>query len=516
MGDGFRKIKKRVRVNGIIKSLLNGAAVASLIAAVLMLLDRRKIYEPELVIFASAVGAGALLTFFISLLAYRRSDEKIALELDGELGFNEKIQTMVEFAGVEGDIVDIQRKDADERLAATKKIKYQTHGRWASVVSFFIAACMLAASVTLIPQKVDAAEPEAEYTMSEYEKMLLQNLIEYVERSNAVEKEKSSIVASLKELQSFLSDTVKESEKKERVVNSILDADKAVKAANYLEDIKELSTNKSFTRVSRFSDALVLLRESSKENAKMAEAFVAIGLCLSPIRSEFTDDESFESMGNFMNELKAAISGVKNADLAAANNNALLDSLTAFTDEISQFCGGAKPELTLIQEQFDVYFFGTPPYEESLAPVLETLNVKKVYNALVQEKVNLDVGKYVVGELMSIFDIPAEMIPGDAEDLIEDAGNEDDSENTPDDQPDKPEDDEQLNSGGIGPGDLLLGSDDTIFYPEEDRYAPYGDAIAKYHDKILLMLENGQITDEKLIAYYEDYFDLLYGSNKKD
>lgn len=515
MGDGFRKIKKRVRINNIVKSVLNGAAVASLMAAVFMLLDRRKIYEAELVILASAVGFGALVTFLISFFVYRKSDKKIALGLDNELGFNEKIQTMVEFSKVEGNIVDIQRKDADERLRATKKIKYQTRGRWVSAASFLVAACILAASVTLIPQKVDAAEPEAEYTMSEYERMLLANLIEYVERSNAVDKEKNSIVASLKELQSFLSDTVKESEKKERVVNSILDANNAVKAVNYLEDIKELAVNKSFTRVSMLADALILLRESSKENAKMAEAFVAIELCLSPVRSEFTGESSFEDMGNFMNEVKAAIAGVKNANLAAANNNALLDSLTAFSDEISVFCGGAKPELNLIQEQFDVYFYGTPPYEESLAPVLETLNVKKVYNALVQEKVNLDVGKYVVGELMSIFDIPAEMIPGEAEDLIEDAVDGENSE-TPNDQPDKPEDDEQLNAGGIGPGNLLLGSDDTIFYPEEDRYAPYGDAIAKYHDKILLMLQNGQITDEKLIAYYEDYFDLLYGSNKKD
>lgn len=516
MGGGFKKIKKRVRANGIIKSLLNSAATASLIAAVFMLLDRRKIYELNLVIFACALGAGALVAFLISFFAYRKNDKKIALALDGELGLDEKIQTMVEFSGVEGNIIDIQRKDADARLLATKKIKYQTRGRWVSVMSFFIAACMLFASVTLVPQKVDAAEPEPDYTMTEYEKMLLANLIEYVERSNAVEKEKKSIISSLEDLQSFLSDTVKESEKKDKVVATILDTNKAVKAANYLEDIKELASEKGFTRVSRFADALVLLRESSKENAKMAEAFVAIELCLSPIRGEFTSESSFEDMGNFMNEVKAALAGVKNQNLAAANNNALLDSLTAFSDEISEFCGGTKPELTLIQDQFDVYFYGTPPYEESLAPVLETLNVKKVYNALAQEKVNLDTGKYVVNELMSIFNIPAEMIPGEAEDLVEDAGKDENDSATSDGDPNKPDDEEILHPGAPGGGELLLGSDDTVYYPEEEKYVKYGEIIAKYHDKILLMLQNGQITDEKLIAYYEDYFDILYGSNKKD
>lgn len=513
MGDGFRKIKKRVRINGTVKSLLNSAAVASLLAAVFMLLDRRKIYELNLVLFASVLGAGAILTFLISFFAYRKSDKRIAIELDNELGLDEKIQTMVEFRKEQGNIIDIQRKDADERLRTTKKIKYQTRGRWVSVASFFIAACMLAASVTLIPQKVEAAEPEVEYTMSEYEKMLLANLIEYVERSTAVEKEKKKIVESLKELQSFLSDTVKESEKKDKVVSSILVANDAVDEVNFLEDIKTLATDKGFTRVSRFADALMLLRESSKENAKMSEAFVAIELCLSPVRSEFTGANSFEDMGNFMNEVTAAVASVKNSNLAAANNNMLIDSLTAFCDEISQFCGGAKPELSLIQDQFDIFFFGTAPYEESLAPVLEMLNVKKVYNALVQEKVNLDVGKYVVNELMSIFNIPAEMIPGEAEDLVDDTSKDDTDipENS-----DKPDDDEKLNEGGIGDGNLLLGSDDTIYYPEMEKYAPYGEAIAKYHDKILLMLENGQITDEKLIAYYENYFDVLYGSNKKD
>ena len=515
MGDGFKKIKKRVRINGIIKSLLNGAAVASLVAAVLVLLDKRNIYKPELVLMASVIGGAALVTVLISFFSYRKSDKRIAFEIDRELKLDEKIQTMVEFKRESGNIIDVQRKDADERLKSAKKIKYQTRGRWVSVASFFIAACMLSASVTLIPQKVEAAEPEAEYTMSEYERMLLSNLIEYVERSSAVEKEKKNIVDSLKELQAFLSDTVKESEKKDKVVATILDANNAVKAVNYLEDISDYANEKKFTRVSRFADAILILRESSALGASMPEAFAAIDVCLSPIRGEFTGESSFEDMGNFMNEIKAVISGVKNANLAAANNNVLLDSLSAFCDEISEFCSGTKPQLSLIQEQFDIFFKGTPPYEESLAPVLEMLNVKKLYNALAQEKENLEVGKYVVNQLMSIFDIPAEMIPGEVEDLVQDS---DEDKDNPDMEvePTDPDDDQTISSGGIGDGDLVLGANDTIYYPEMEKYAPYGEAIAKYHDKILLMIENGQITDEKLIAYYEDYFDILYGSQKKD
>lgn len=507
MSGGFVKIKKLVKINNVIKSILNSAATASLLGAVFMLLKKRGIYTPSLIIFASVLGAGAVLTFVLSLLIYKKSDKKLALGLDTELSLNEKVQTMVAFKNESGSVIDMQRKDANQRLEAVKKVKITRKGRLASIIAFVIAAGMLASSILLIPQKVEAAEPEAEYEMTDYERQLLQNLIEYVERSEAVEKEKKDVVERLKYLQDYLKDTVKESEKKNQVVSVIIDVNDAVKNVNYLDDLKEISDERGFTAVSRFADSLEILKVSTKPGATMSEAFAAIDISLAPTRAEFTDVNSFERMSDFVNEVKAALATVKNGNLTATANDPFIASLTAFCEEISEFCGGAKPQPSIVQEQFDIFFKGTPPYDQALAPMLEQLNVKKVYNALCQENINIEVGKYVVNQLMSIFNISQEMLPGEAVDMIGDSEN---NEYAPPEE----EEDQIITNGGLGDGNLLFGGNDTIYYPEEEDYAHYGDALAFYQNKIIDMIESGIITDERLIAYYENYFGVLFGSDK--
>lgn len=508
MSGGFGKIKRLVKINNVIKSVLNALAVAAVLGAVFMALDRRAIYGFNLIVFASVLGGGALFTFLVSLLAYRKSDKKLALGLDTELKLNEKVQTMVAFRDQEGSVIDVQREDADNRLAEVKKVKLTTRGRLASVLAFFIAACMLVASVTLIPQVVEAAEPEPDYEMSEYEKQLLQNLIEYVERSEAVEKEKEDILKTLRDLQTYLNDTVKESAKKDRVVNTILDVREAVDKVNFLDDIKNIANDRGFTAVNRFADALIVLRATSKLGASMPEAFAAIEASLSPTRSEFTTIDSFERMGDFMNEVKAVIASVKNENLVTASTDPFISALSAFSEEVYEFCSGTTPEPSIVQEQFDIYFFGNPPFEEAFAAVLNQLNVKKVYDALAQENKNIEVGTYVEKQLMSIFNIAQEMLPGEEGDITNNVG--EDNEYAPPEE----ETDQTITNGGLGDGNLLFGANDTIYYPEVEDFVQYGDALAFYQNKIIEMIESGMITDEKLIDYYSRYFDLLFGSEK--
>ena len=502
---GFVKIKKLVKINNVIKSILNATAVALVCAAVFMLLDRRDIFEFDLPIFAGVVGGGALLVFVASMLLYRKSEKKIALLVDNELNFNERLQTMVEFKDCSGEIADIQREDTENRLKKVKKVKVTSKGRWASIAAFVLAVGIFASSIVLVPQKIIAAEPEPDYEMTDYEKQLLQNLIEYVERSAAVEKEKKNIIESLKYLQSYLDGVVKESDKKNKVVSIILDVDDAVADVNYLDDLKEVATDRGFTTVGRFSEALALLSSNTKPKANMAETFAAINLCLLPTRNEFTDINSFGKMGDFMNEVKAAMATIKNEDMLAAENPFIL-ALSAFAEEIIEYCETSpEPVPASVQEQFDLFFFGAPPYEEAFAATLELLSVKQVYNALCQENINLSVGQYVVGELMKIFNISEEMLPSDAQDMI---NKKDDEEYLPPEE----EEEQVITNGGLGDGNLLFGGNDTIYYPEIENYAHYGEAIALYQNKIIDMIENGLLTDEQLITYYENYFKALFGS----
>ncbi len=511
MGDGFKRIRRRVKSNTLLKSALNALAVALLIGAVLMFLDKRKIFEFNIAVFLSTLGAGALITLLVSFFIYRMNDTTLARELDGELGLNEKVQTMVAFKDESGDVIDIQRSDADERLRSAEKIHVYKRGRLTSAISFAVSACILTSVLVLIPKKADAAPPDPTYNMTEYEKNQLKNLIEYVERSNADEREKKEILDSLNSLAEFLDDTVKESDKKSRVINSITVANDAVEKVNFLEKIAADAKSKNLAGVLRFTDALGNLRASADPDKGIAESFAAIETNLSPVREEFKGTDAFSNMNNFISQLGAAITNVKNENVTTAGNNALIESLTRFCEEIRSYCSGSEPSQAILEEQFDMFFFGTPPYTDAFAAQLEQLIIKQVYNALRQENVNLTVGNYVVDKLVEMFNIPVEMLPSDVQDSIENNKKPNDNEDKDDEKDDKLY---EGDDGGYGEGNLLLGGNDTMYFPELEKIAPYGDGIAMYQNKILAMIENGQITDPVIIDYFENYFGILFGSKK--
>ena len=68
------------------------------------------------------------------------------------------------------------------------------------------------------------------------------------------------------------------------------------------------------------------------------------------------------------------------------------------------------------------------------------------------------------------------------------------------------------NSGGLGSGDVLFGSDDAFFDPEKG-IVEYGDVITIYYGEILGKLNEGTL-DESLREYFEYYYDMLLGDDK--
>lgn len=510
MGDGFKRIKKLVRINNTLKGVLNSVAVMALVVAVFMLLSRRDIYKLNILVLAISAAVCGVITLTVSLLVYRKSDIKLAKDIDTELGLNEKAETMIAFKDCDGDVVTVQRIDADEKIKAHKKVKLTKKGSLKSALSCLVAVCLLAGSIFLIPEKVEAEEPEPEYDMTEYEAERLKNLIEYVERSSAVEGEKTDIVASLTALLDYLSDTVKESEKKNQVIETIVAVNRAVDKVNFLEDITSEAEEKKFPRVSKLALAFTDTRSMADPNLNTSGKFSVIIANLTPVRQDFSSLEAFVDLGNFANEIKATVASVKNNNIATANDNKLIEAITLFCDEIIDYCSGSQPVNDIVQEQIDKFFFATPPYDDAFADSLETFKIKGIYNALEQEGINLNVGMYVMNQLIEIFNIPTAMLPSDVAEDLENAKNNDKNYFY------EKDDDQNMTDGGIGDGNLLLGSNDTIYYPELDKYVNYGEALAHYQNKIIDMIESGGISDEKLIDYYTNYFEYLFGSKTEE
>ena len=158
MNAEFEKIRKKIRLNTLIKSVLLGTSFGLLSVGVLLLVFiLKEIAFLPLYYILIGIG-GAVLVFIASFLILNRNEKSIARKLDRDLGFGEKVQNMVEFKDEEGDMIALQRQDADERLgnASPKALKL---GRlWQYFVVFALATALFLVAV-FIPVKEKEPKP---------------------------------------------------------------------------------------------------------------------------------------------------------------------------------------------------------------------------------------------------------------------------------------------------------------------------------------------------------------------
>ena len=124
------------------------------------------------------------------------------------------------------------------------------------------------------------------------------------------------------------------------------------------------------------------------------------------------------------------------------------------------------------------------------------------------QKDNDTVRKYVLKRLVTIFNLPDEMLPDDIKINLGTAG-EDYEYGEPE------EDDEHLNSGGLGSGDQLFGSNDTVYDPITNTHVPYGEILNAYYARVTEQLLAGGVSDT-LADFMRSYFDSLYDGSKND
>ena len=116
---------------------------------------------------------------------------------------------------------------------------------------------------------------------------------------------------------------------------------------------------------------------------------------------------------------------------------------------------------------------------------------------LFAQKTNEGVRDMIRQRLMQIFNLSREDLPPEI------SGSQND--NTYEDIPDQ---NDPLHSGGHGSGDVIYGSDDTIYDPETGTHVTYGEVIQRYYAKISGYLMGGE-TPEEIEAILNDYFAAL-------
>ncbi|MDE6356591.1 MAG: hypothetical protein K2L67_05045 [Clostridia bacterium] len=195
MNDKFKKLKTRAQLFAVLKSLITGAAAALFVTGVTLLVCRLSgvnLFAYWYVLISLGVllaGAGIAFAFF------RVTDKKLARELDNTVG-RERVQTALAYQTSEGDIYELQRGDAAERLAGVKPAFTRL---W-----LFILLPVLAFSILLggaLVKTANAADaPDDPYQNTDWQKSSLSDLILYVRKSGADDETKVGITTELLKL----------------------------------------------------------------------------------------------------------------------------------------------------------------------------------------------------------------------------------------------------------------------------------------------------------------------------
>ena len=423
------------------------------------------------------IGSGILflLGFIISFVILKPNRIKIAKRIDKQLDLNQKVQTMVEYEKEDNFMIKLQREDT---LNVLSNISIKSFGMKFSLVLFLIfgGACLACVTAFAIPSYEDApiVQPEdPDYTVDDWTILAIKDIIVKVNESTASDSLKVKYVDLLNALIEELKENIdKESKLKEYVLKLIDDV--------LLELDRENSNNEIFMVLKESSNSLV-------------------------------------------------------CDLGVELNVLDVEDVTKLIENISILIGGESEAISLFQEDFtkllkssdlktvyanDELYLALVKLGDDIYSVRDSNNIYSDVNNIVyssrdgivdivkHQAENYRIAHYIEYELKDIFSLNEVVEDGSIDDEDEQNKNPyDDTNNDRDDQ-------SQNNSGGLGTGDILFGSNDAFFDPEMGTVV-YGDVITKYYGEILGKLNEG-ILPEELREYFELYYDVLLGDGNLD
>ena len=476
--SGYKRFKRKIYRGVFAKSLLFSLTAALLLAATVLLLGKLNVIEDNLMLAAVAAATGLVLGFIAVYAILAPGAKRAAKMIDEELSLSEMAQTMQAFRGERGEMIELQREQTEKYLRGLPSSCYSVRRVWVYALCLLLSFALCSFAYVIPDKAVPPPEqpPEEPFELSEWQQIALENLIEYVENSALRDTAKSKTVTELRELLDALADTDTKRQMKELVVGSIVDINGIIDRTNSYDELAELLEDSNAVGISELVAAigtpsdpvpesgfaqlsLVFAEGSAMELSNKLLGFGAqIGIALT--RASLTDDP-----------LADALDALSNGAFDIIDNIAAYDDDTVKT-AITELLAAARLSFTA---------------------------------ALSEASVNSEVGTYTVARLMEIFGITKDDLPPEVEEnLPEQSGDNNDGEEPPE------EDEEQKgDSGGFGSGDTLYGSDDAIYYPDEERYAKYGEVINEYYAKITEKILSGELSAE-LVAELEKYFETLY------
>lgn len=516
MSENFRKIKKKYLTVAIAAACILGACLGVALTCTLAVIFKScglNVHWAVYIPVAIALSAGAGTMFFFIL---RPDDTRIAKKLDRDFALNQKVQTMVEFANVEGDMPALQREQTDEVLGAVAKKRVDL--KWLLKFAFIpvLALAMLFAGI-FVPAKKSGYVDQA-FNMSSTHKNALVSLKRDVEGSSLETGLKTFVVLELDGLLDMLEKAEYESAMRSAITDAVRNIDKLVSNANsYLITGRTLQKDET---LAPFAKAVInsvvdykikaVLTDMSKVREMEAEVDDAVAAVLTKWETSHLKKLSEDS--------DAAI---KFYEFALALADKLEDGELVKLYAPAGGAEGQSAARALRSADGDRFYNLLVSYAETLAKhgedVLEgrsSLNAEGLFNNLISDSApelgkqsyNCMMDEFIRNRLARIFGISLPNLDDVAPYPSQDS---DGGDKKPD----------SSSEGGYSDGKRPYGSNDEILDPDTGESKKYGDKInpnqpnsETYHDKYYNMainyLSNPDCPPE-IAAFIRNYFDYL-------
>lgn len=483
MGNNFNKFKKKILLEVLIKSLVYGLCAGLITFSVPLIYIKVKEIDFK-TIYLVLIGLGIMIIISsLVFLIIKPNNKKIAKRLDTELNLNEKVQTMIEFEQEDNLMVNIQRENT-KHILSTISLKKLTM----KFSIFFFVLITIAVSISItalaIPSKETPSGPvieDPDYDADNWTIQSIKDLIEEVEASEIDNNLKTKYVEKLNNLITLVKDATKESQMKTAVLSTIDDVYLELDITNTNNEVYLILRDSSYTLVSSLASAINQLKIENVSNALGSFVILISG--------------SKDAINGLSSEFGLLI---KKSQLDL--NNELVASILTFAEAINECKNVPTDHLDPVDDATKIFNLVNDAVKEAVLK-----NSERVIKAITLQKSNQDVANLIDLRLKEIFEITDEVTEEDKE-------HNNDQEIDPDDNTQTPPN--QSGSGGMGTGEVLFGSDDSIFDPEKGT-VEYGDVIASYYGTIVGQIEEGLINEE-LKEFFDQYYDMLFGKNESE
>ena len=485
MQGGFVKFRKKQACITLINSLIWGLAAALLAVGALLLTAKLNKTSLQLIFYVLIPIAAFIVAAGVCYLLSRQKDKKLAKRLDEEFALGDRVQTMIEFQDGQTAMIRLQRKDAQARLDGLSASKFKWKGLWACVAALTCAAAVFVAG--LIVPKTKAAgndtppkQPVIVFEITNDQKTKLATLIKNVKESKAEDGVKTAIVTELDALQLALEE--------------IDTAD-----ALYTELVR-----------------IILVIDGFVENHNTYKRVYE------PIRASEVETVQQFAIGIGLNDFPTVFEGLKTAfQNEEKNNETVLAAIAAFTSELkARFAEVLEKEDDLLMLAIPLFIAdmetvaALDPSKYSYDKVLDNVstafndNVRGLTTALEQQTDNRAVTSNTIEQLISIFNLPPELIPDWGGAALEGLGG-----SAP--QPDEPPE----HGDGIIVDGIVYPSNETVYDYYTKVICEYGKVFEgdahNYKKQINMLISecvaNGTISPE-VEEMLRTYLDALSGS----